>query len=388
MTLFQVYEFAFVCCSIASVALLLWDHIITFGAEVNTMWWRKKSGGTALYTMLRYGTLFEKITVMFLASWYMTPHGCDIAVRFQIFPMVIRTLGFGAFSALRVYALRRNKWPLASFVFLLCLPSLITPAYVYAHQTSPGVDRHGCQLAYIASQTVHARLRIAGIIADLLSEIIVIIVTVNRTFHLRNEIMPLEESSRRPGLMRLLLRDGSIYFMALLTLSLADMLVLVFDNVPQFATRYDYWVVPYYTPVFRTIIICRFLLVLRSVYYDTGHEDEKDGRQSYPTSTLRFTSRVVGNMGAPLDSQFDPDMDMPWEEEDDERDESNRSDGIVYSHDPLADGMRDALHLDTSDDSTRHDDSYEGKGKQRAVGMDSMSEPEKTLSLRSQISSV
>ncbi|KAJ6584027.1 hypothetical protein DFH09DRAFT_911387 [Mycena vulgaris] len=57
-------------------ALLIWDHVITFGAEVNKFWSRKFSGATVLYALLRYGTLFEKITVLFLASWYLTPHVC------------------------------------------------------------------------------------------------------------------------------------------------------------------------------------------------------------------------------------------------------------------------------------------------------------------------
>lgn len=54
-------------------ALLLWDHIITLGAEVSKIWSRKFSGPTVLYAFLRYGTLVEKIAVMLLASWYMTP---------------------------------------------------------------------------------------------------------------------------------------------------------------------------------------------------------------------------------------------------------------------------------------------------------------------------
>lgn len=60
-----------------AVALLVWDHIITFGAEVRKVWSQKIGGGSVLYLLLRYGTLFEKITVMFLASWYMTPHVRD-----------------------------------------------------------------------------------------------------------------------------------------------------------------------------------------------------------------------------------------------------------------------------------------------------------------------
>jgi hypothetical protein len=170
-------------------------------------------------------------------------------------------------------------------------------------------------------------MRIAGIVADILGETIVIVVTVTRTFRLRNEAIPLDEENKRPSLMQLLLRDGSIYFVALLVLSLADMLVLVFDNAPKFATRYDYWVVPYYTPVFRTIIICRFLLTLRSIYYDEG-SDEADAPDG--SGSLRFTSKIIGTMGAPVESQFESHSGPePWE--DDEH--------IVYSRDPLATGL-------------------------------------------------
>jgi len=318
----QVYEFAFVCCSIAAVALLIWDHCISLGLEVRRIWSRKLSGSTVLYACLRYGTLFEKITVLFLASWYLTPHGCDIAVRVQIFPMIVRTIGYGMFSSLRALALSDRNWYLAITVFLLCLPSAITPAYVYAHQDSPAVDPYGCQLTYIASATVHDRLRIGGIIADVLSETIVIAVTVSRTFGMRNNEIPFA-GKKQPSLALLLLRDGTIYFLALLVLSLADMLVLIFDHVPEFATRYDYWVVPYYTPVFRTIIICRFLLMLRAVYYDEG----VDGDSVVIDHSIQFASRVIGPLGAPVDaSLFDEGSDIEDEES-------------VYAEDPLVAGL-------------------------------------------------
>jgi len=267
---------------------------------------------------------------MILASWYITPHGCDIAVRVQIFPMILRTLGFGLFSALRVCALMRNDWRLGSLVFLLCLPGAITPAYVYAHQLSPETqpDRFGCQLAYMASQAIHERMRVAGIVCDISSETIVIIVTLSRTFSLRGADATLAGSAKRPGLARLLLRDGTIYFAALLVLSLADMLVLVFDHVPESVIGYDYWVVPYYTPVFRTIIICRFLLTLRAIYFD----DLAGNGEDAPADSLRFASRVIGSMGATVDPMQFGDI---FETDSLDQDE----DIIMYSRDPLATGL-------------------------------------------------
>ncbi|KAJ7842149.1 hypothetical protein B0H13DRAFT_1909955 [Mycena leptocephala] len=300
MVPFQVYEFlycgaeneisAFACCSIAAV-------------EVSRVWSRKFSGATVLYACLRYGTLFEKITVLFLASWYLSPHQ-ELLDSDNSF-------------------------------------ALIRLQYVYAHQEASAVDRYGCQMAYLASATVHDRqtflleihktridfsaVRIGGIIADVLSETIVIFVTVRRTFWLRNAF----EGKKHPGLAMIMLRD-------------ADMLVLIFDHVPEFATRYDYWVVPYYTPVyvpplhfkasaprlslarsFRTIIICRFLLMLRAVYYDEGADSDGTAMDQ----SIHFASRVIGPMGAPVDgSRFDEDSDIEDEES-------------VYAEDPLVAGL-------------------------------------------------
>lgn len=323
----EVYEFAFVCCSVAAAALLIWEHIITLGTEVRKVWLRKWGGSTVLYALLRYGTLLEKTTVLLLASWYLTPHGCDIAVRVQIFPMILRTLGFGLFTSLRVLALSERNWPLAIFVFLLCFPSAIGPAYVYSHQDAAAVTRYGCGLAYTASPTLHDRLRMAGIAADILAESIAIVVTIHRTFGLRKSEVSVEGKTR-PGLASYILKNGVIYFLALLVLSLADMQVLIFDHVPEFATRYDYWVVPYYTPVFRTIIICRFLLTLRAVYFDQGADGE--GVTDVDNS-IRFASRVIGSMGAPIDADSDG--------EDYFEDEPEGASGVVDSADPRAAGL-------------------------------------------------
>ncbi|KAJ7096566.1 hypothetical protein B0H15DRAFT_49704 [Mycena belliarum] len=252
---------------------------------------------------------------------------CDIAVRVQIFPMILRTLGFGLFTSLRVLALSERNWPLAIFVFLLCFPSAIGPAYVYSHQDAAAVTRYGCGLAYTASPTLHDRLRMAGIAADILAESIAIVVTIHRTFGLRKSEVSVEGKTR-PGLASYILKNGVIYFLALLVLSLADMQVLIFDHVPEFATRYDYWVVPYYTPVFRTIIICRFLLTLRAVYFDQGADGE--GVTDVDNS-IRFASRVIGSMGAPIDADSDG--------EDYFEDEPEGASGVVDSADPRAAGL-------------------------------------------------
>ncbi|KAG6853063.1 hypothetical protein C0991_007133 [Blastosporella zonata] len=93
---------------------------------------------------------------------------------------------------------------------------------------------------------------------------------------------------------------------------------------------YDYWVVPYFTPVFRTIIICRFLLMLRTIYYDDREEADTH------IGSLRFGSRVVG----PLGTTIDPELDFEDSFDDATEDSQAEDDrGVVYSREPFFAGM-------------------------------------------------
>lgn len=75
--------------------------------------------------------------------------------------------------------------------------------------------------------------------------------------------------------------------------------------------------------------------MLRSIYYEENNDGpEADG--DAPLGSLKFQSRVIGAMGAPVDSQFDEySGPEPWEDEDDD---------LVFSSDPLASGL---LEMDT-----------------------------------------
>jgi hypothetical protein len=98
-------------------------------------------------------------------------------------------------------------------------------------------------------------------------------------------------------------------------------------------------VVPYYTPVyvfkiqcahrlnlahsFRTIIICRFLFMLKAVYYDDG----ADADSAVIDHSIHFASQVIGPLGAPVDATlFDEGSDI--------EDEVS-----VYTEDPFVAGL-------------------------------------------------
>ena len=52
------------------LALLVYDHILTFPGEVRFIWGRRFSGATVIFTLNRYVTLFGKIVLPVSTLWW------------------------------------------------------------------------------------------------------------------------------------------------------------------------------------------------------------------------------------------------------------------------------------------------------------------------------
>ncbi|KAJ7881241.1 hypothetical protein B0H13DRAFT_1891447 [Mycena leptocephala] len=188
-----------------------------------------------------------------------------------------------------------------------------------------------CKLRY--NYVNFSAVRISGIVADVLSETSVIFVTVRRTFWLRNTF----DGKNHPGLAMLLLKNGTIYFMyefvystEILPLKVIQSLTCsVLGRYARFNSRvcnpirllggailytrlshHNYLPLPSYAPG----------CVLRR------KRRPPDGMEV--DQSIRFASRVIGPMGAPVDaSRFDEDSDIEEEES-------------VYAEDPLVAGLK------------------------------------------------
>ncbi|KAL1948796.1 hypothetical protein VTO73DRAFT_10602 [Trametes versicolor] len=143
---------------------------------------------------------------------------------------------------------------------------------------------------------------IASRAAGLALDATVLVLTWLRTLGMQRE-------SRRLGLhtplVTLLLRDGTLYFLIILVIQICG---IVSVSVGNAFVLWDVW--PYFDQVFTVIFSCRFMLDLRGVYLaDTlrSHPDSDGGDDTLAPghaelSRLRFSTSVVGNMGAPLDT--------------------------------------------------------------------------------------
>jgi len=122
---------------------------------------------------------------------------------------------------------------------------------------------------------------------------IVIVMTWRKTRLLKKQAM---EANTRSPLIYMLLRDGNLHFLAMCILNVTYVIIAL-EEVPLEINPL--------VLALNAIIISRFFLNLRDIKDPPGTSTGNDLEASAPWSTsLRFASAIVGNMGAELDGSF------------------------------------------------------------------------------------
>ncbi|KAI0942142.1 hypothetical protein AcV7_002659 [Taiwanofungus camphoratus] len=236
-----------------------------------------------------------------------------------------------AFSAVRVYAISNRDWRFSCIVFVLGLIPVATNIYQYSQ--SKLVASQGICSAIFTIITIVTR--VFAIAVDTFA----VCVTLHATYGVKRLAV---KAKANVSIVTLLLRDGTIYFSVLLALNVTQMVLFATTSFGDFGLLID---------VLTSILLSRFFLNLRQVYLSRGDNDI----QLSQMSDLRFASKIVGNMGAPLNhgpSAFDiaetPDVgssadevaagNLPlWDNQD--KDEPRDSDVCLVAKEPFTDGF-------------------------------------------------
>ncbi|EKM57476.1 uncharacterized protein PHACADRAFT_158552 [Phanerochaete carnosa HHB-10118-sp] len=284
--------------NIVACSALTWaiyDTFLTIGRESRYVWSRKPAATTAIYVAnLRL-------------------HSCRVQGIVGLVVFMLVYISQAAFSALRLFAIRDRSLKLAVFVFNLHIPPLILdvlwspyriPDAYLAIEYFPG-----CYLMYNSSYMIP--LITAFILRramTLATDIIVLLLTWTKTYHIRREVRSFGINA---SISTLLLRDGN--FTGFLDLCGAYMLRipcpqrLRLDDGSTLLIDYS----SLFLQVFRSITVCHFILHLREVYLTGSDENTSSPLAS---SFLQFASHAIGNLGAPLDLACDDDdaEDTKW----------------------------------------------------------------------------
>ncbi|EMD33169.1 hypothetical protein CERSUDRAFT_98766 [Gelatoporia subvermispora B] len=272
------------CCSVASSAFVLYDFILTTSQEVEFMWGRKWSSVTLLYQLNKWATIvwaveqfpatfvpFSTVSRFVVSPSLWTPMVLTIqtsissCLSFNYVNYVAILVLFGiwaVFSGVRTFAISGSNWALALVVFLLSVVPVATNA------------------TYVTWRDAR-----------------------------RNNI--------RAPFATILLKDGTLYFIALLIINVVNIIGI---TTASFNTTVTYFATP-----LSSIIVTRFLLNLRQLAsiesYDseTSRAANAEAEQGTWLSQIRFNHSFVDNMGEDLEHSIDMqdrDSGMTWLESD------------------------------------------------------------------------
>ncbi|KAL1937856.1 hypothetical protein VTO73DRAFT_12749 [Trametes versicolor] len=300
-------------CIVATSALLWFDYVLTFSSEYRRIWRRRFTGATLIFLLMRYAALIERVYfVLEILVWNASNREYDIVHAY---------LATAAFITFRVYGIWGREWKPLVLAVPVSFYSALALAYESARYTPvQGGPPFGCvEFSYVPDIVLYIYSWKAGFSTPL------------ATF---------------------LLRDGTVYFLVLVTCQVLPFITIsVSRDLPTASTSADtvFLVWPYFGQVLIVIIHSRFMLDLRGIYFaDSGNEESELPSHWSGINFRGVSSIVVGNLGAtldttpgsapnPQDSSAAPQDSTDGECESEWEDETPK-----YCNDPFATGMKDS----------------------------------------------
>jgi len=322
-------------CIIATSALLFFDCAISLSDEYHRVWRKRFSGTTAVYLVTRYGAVLERIVLLVSLFIRATEDSsCTPVLRLDDSLTDLNYAAMGAFTALRlfgIYGLTRKA--LVPFLAIAALwagrvgIALVVFLQVSYTPVAIGPPLWGCAGDWFHPNAVF-RSNVAGNALMLLSDALLLVLTWAKTYSIWRE-------STRIGLLSpvptLLLRDGTTYFVLIF---MVQVLAIISATIGSNFVLFDVW--SYFAQVFNVIFLSHFILSLRGVYVQDHDEIGISTTINQEVSDVRFqvASRIVGNLGAPLDIASSSSSYSYYDYDDDEQD------GMVeISKNPLMVGL-------------------------------------------------
>lgn len=240
--------------SVSSRVVFLWDYCVTFDEEVRFFWGGKLSPATILFMINRYVNLLITILELLEQAPLQTPQSCGPFIRVLQSLLIFALFIVAVFASLRVYAVWGRDWRPALPIFLLALVSPILSIIIDVGQTPaiappPSV---GCAVYMKIPTAVFSKLIVANRATTSIYDALVLFLTVLRTVNLMKRA---KQMNVRTGIVSLLLRDGAVYFFALLVINLAQIIITAEYEGSNLLS--------YYVSPLTSVLISRFLLHLR-----------------------------------------------------------------------------------------------------------------------------
>ncbi|KAJ7460074.1 hypothetical protein B0H11DRAFT_53660 [Mycena galericulata] len=243
--------------SITSFTILFYEYILTLDQEILAYWGTRITWPTLLFYLNRYTSLIGNVPIVFEYFWTAnTPNKlqarCHALQTYHQYYAIVAQAFVAAMLIMRTYALyERNKKLLWLMVAVAVAAALVGAVLLFSGKgNSDDLNNRfvevGCASGLILSTSRRLGFAWTGL---LLFDCMIFVLTVSKAVVVSRE--------QRGGLLFLLMRDGSLYF-----------LVMVFSNCGNilsfiYAGPYERGVGTTFTNVISSVMISRLMLNLR-----------------------------------------------------------------------------------------------------------------------------
>ncbi|KAI0769534.1 hypothetical protein BC629DRAFT_1533929 [Irpex lacteus] len=206
----------------SALVLFLYDSIVTLCEEIDIIWRRKWTAMTWLFAFTRYVAIVDIILT------FTSPGGAQVCAALLFTGdalLLLQYLCLASFSALRVHALLDGRYITAGVVLLLNLIPFAVNMFAFITDTTI-LDPEVCTEVYSGSASRGLLLSLLSRVSVIVGDVIVLAVTWAKTAQLYREARRLNIEA---PLARMLICDGTLYFIILLMINVLDALG---ENVP------------------------------------------------------------------------------------------------------------------------------------------------------------
>ncbi|KAE9396653.1 hypothetical protein BT96DRAFT_884594 [Gymnopus androsaceus JB14] len=290
---------------LAGYAMLIFDHLITFGDEVERIWKRKFTGATVLFALNRYLTPVQFALILDAfhnPAW--EGESCTKYVSFEGFCTVALVGVCEMVMILRIYALYDCKLPILAVLSTVLVAQIIVGAYGI-HNGFPvplPPQLVGC---IFTGHTLFAALWFGPLVTD----VFIFSFTLWRT-----KAYFTRRGRGSTPTIELFVRDGVMYFMVIFSVNFLNILIYIFavEDLKAIGASFS--------QLMTSVMISRLVLNLRSVgqsrdeLYDTqpGMQFATNRRSRREEDT--FMTRTIGDLGGELKSGFYDTDDSHWDD--------------------------------------------------------------------------
>ncbi|KAI0794741.1 hypothetical protein C8Q74DRAFT_1250388 [Fomes fomentarius] len=124
---YDMWKYTYGLTSTGGVALLIYEHIVTFDNEINLFWRGKLNAASILFIANRYLALLTNVGELPWIPWIDPSSSESCVTQFYLLGTIgaLQYIPWAAFSALRAYVLSQQSWTAALSVFVLSAGPLV-----------------------------------------------------------------------------------------------------------------------------------------------------------------------------------------------------------------------------------------------------------------------